>query len=157
MTIPAGLKFDVRVRERLVSDGLLAESEVKSHIESLPDLESQFVELTIKQPALQNESDRDIVIVRTSGVRPPVAPLRPADDDLPIIDDDDDDDDDDLGAKKPDAKKPVEKPKAAPPKAEESAVEADESDDDDDDDDDDEEKEEGESAPKEGEGEGEAP
>src|SRR6187399_819332 len=156
MAIPAELKFDVRVRERLIGDGLLAESDVSKHLDALPDLESQIVELTIKQPALQNESDRDIVIVRTSGVRPPVAPLRPADDDLPIIDDDDDDDDDDLGAKKPEAKKPVEKPKAAPPKVEESAVEADESDDDDDDDDD-EEKEEGESAPKEGEGEGEAP
>jgi hypothetical protein len=150
MAIPASLKFDVRVRERLVSDGLLAESEVQSHLEALPDLESQIVELTIKQPALQNESDRDIVIVRTSGVRPPVAPIRPADDDIPIIDDDDDDDDDDLDAKKPEAKKPVEKPKAAPPKAEEAE---DKADDDDDDDDDDEE----ESESKEVEGGGETP
>ena len=130
MAIPAELKLDVRVRERLVSDGLLAESEVQSHLDALPDLESQAVELTIKQPALQNESDRDIVIVRTSGVRPPVAPIRPADDDMPIIDDDDDDDDD-FDAKKPEAKKPVEKPKAAAPKVEESEDE-DEDDDDDD-------------------------
>ncbi|HEV8548350.1 MAG TPA: hypothetical protein VGQ57_04960 [Polyangiaceae bacterium] len=136
MAIPAELKFDVRVRERLVGDGLLAESEVQKHLDSLPDLESQAVELTVKQPALQNESDRDIVIIRTSGVRPPVAPIRNADDDLSLLDDDDDDDE--LDAKKPEAKKPVEKPKA---KVEEAAAEAeaeDEDDDDEDDDDDDE-------------------
>ena len=127
MAIPAELKFDVRVRERLIGDGLLAESDVAKHLEALPDLEGQAVELTVKQPALQNESDRDIVIVRTSGVRPPVAPVRSADDDLAMIDDDDDDDDLELEAKKPEAKKPVEKPKAK----EEDA----ESDDDDDDDD----------------------
>ena len=143
MAIPAELKLDVRVRERLVSDGLLAESEVQSHLDVLPDLDGQAVELTIKQPALQNESDRDIVIVRTSGVRPPVAPIRPADEDMPIIDDDDDDED--LDPKKPEAKKPVEKPKAAAPKAEESDVE---DDDDDDDDDEDDEAEEADGEPK---------
>jgi len=112
MAIPAELKFDVRVRERLLGDGLLAESEVQKHLDALPDLDGQAVELTVKQPALQNESDRDIVIVRTSGVRPPIAPVRPADDDLAIIDDDDDDDDLELDPKKAEAKKPVEKPKA---------------------------------------------
>lgn len=132
MAIPAELKFDVRVRERLIGDGLLAESEVQKHLDALPDLEGQAVELTVKQPALQNESDRDIVIVRTSGIRPPVAPIRSADDDLAIIDDDDDDDLD-LDPKKPEVKKPVEKPKAK---------EADESDDDDDEDEDGEKKEE---------------
>jgi hypothetical protein len=125
MAIPAELKFDVRVRERLIGDGLLAESDVAKHLDGLPDLEGQAVELTVKQPALQNESDRDIVIVRTSGVRPPVAPVRSADDDLSNIDDDDDDDELELEAKKPEAKKAVEKPKAK----EEDA----ESDDDDDD------------------------
>jgi hypothetical protein len=140
MAIPAELKFDVRVRERLMGDGLLAESDVQKHLDGLPDLESQAVELTVKQPALQNESDRDIVIVRTSGVRPPIAPIRSADDDMPIIDDDDDDEDLDLDPKKAEAKKPVEKPVEKP-----KAKEADESDDDDDDDEDDkEEKKDGE-------------
>jgi hypothetical protein len=131
MAIPAELKFDVRVRERLMGDGLLAESDVQKHLDALPDLESQAVELTVKQPALQNESDRDIVIVRTSGVRPPIAPVRPADDDLAIIDDDDDDEDLDLDPKKAEAKKPVEKPKAK---------EADDDSDEDDDDDEEEKK-----------------
>ncbi|HTQ03182.1 MAG TPA: hypothetical protein VMI54_04970 [Polyangiaceae bacterium] len=130
MAIPAELKFDVRVRERLVNDGLLSESDVAKHLEALPDLESQAVDLTIKQPALSNETDRDIVIVRTSGVRPPVAPIRPTDEDLPIPDDDDDDDD--LDDVKPEAKKVekvVEKPKAK------EVVEEEEDDDDDDEDD----------------------
>jgi hypothetical protein len=140
MAIPAGLKFDVRVRERLVSDGLLAESDVQKHLEGLPDLDSQATEIPIKQPALQTESDRDIVIVRTSGIRPPVAPVRPADDDMPIIDDDDDDDDE-LDPKKVEAKKPVERPKA---KVEE---EVDEDDDDDEDDDEEEEKKSEDEAP----------
>jgi hypothetical protein len=135
MAIPANLKFDVRVRERLLGDGLLSESEVQKHLEALPDLDAQAVELTIKQPALQNESDRDIVIVRTSGVRPPVLPVRSADDDMPIIDDDDDDDDDlDLDPKKAEVKKPVEKVVEKP------KVKDEEESDDDDDDDDDEEK-----------------
>src|SRR5690349_12331864 len=94
MAIPAEFKFDVRVRERLLGDGLLTEAEVQKHLEALPDLEAQTADLTLKQPALQNESARDIVIVRTSGVRPPVLPVRPTDDDLPIPDDDDLDDDD---------------------------------------------------------------
>jgi len=135
MAIPANLKFDVRVRERLLGDGLLAESEVQKHLEGLPDLDGQTVELTIKQPALQNESDRDIVIVRTSGVRPPVLPVRPADEDMPIIDDDDDDDDDlDLDPKKAEAKKPVEKAVEKP-----KVKDDDESDDEDEDEDEDEE------------------
>jgi hypothetical protein len=133
MAIPAELKFDVRVRERLVGDGLLSESEVEKHLESLPDLESQAVDLTIKQPALSNETDRDIVIVRTSGVRPPVAPIRPTDDDLPIPDDDDDDDElDDVKPEKKAAEKPAPAPAPAP-KAREVVEEEDEEDEDEDD------------------------
>jgi hypothetical protein len=139
MAIPAELKFDVRVRERLVGDGLLSESEVEKHLESLPDLESQAVDLTIKQPALSNETDRDIVIVRTSGVRPPVAPIRPTDDDLPIPDDDDDDDElDDVKPEKKAAEKPAPAPAPAP-KAREVVEEEDEEDEDEDDEDGDEE------------------
>jgi hypothetical protein len=143
MAIPAELKFDVRVRERLVADGLLSETEVQKHLDALPDLEAQAVELTVKQPALSNESDRDIVIVRTSGARPPVAPIRPTDDDLPIPDDEDDDDDlDDVKPepKKPAAEKPVEKPKA-------KEVDEDAEDDDDDEDSDDSDDEDGDKEP----------
>ena len=95
-------KFDVRVRDRLVQSGLLKEAEITKHLEGLRDVADQAVTVVAKQPALQSESDRDIVIVRTSGVRPPVAPPRlddlestPIDDDLDDDDDDLDDDDDD--------------------------------------------------------------
>jgi hypothetical protein len=140
MAIPADLKFDVRVRERLLSRGLVTEAEVEKHLSDLPDLESEAADLTAKQPALQKESDRDIVIVRTSGVRPPIAPVVHDDSDLPLDDDIDDDDDLDVKAKKPE--KAVVKPVEA------AAVEVDDEDDeddededeDDDDDDDDEEK-----------------
>ena len=89
-------KFDVRVRERLVQSGHLKESEISKHLEGLRDVADQAVAVVAKQPALQSESDRDIVIVRTSGVRPPVAPPRLDDLDGTPIDDDLDDEDDDL-------------------------------------------------------------
>jgi hypothetical protein len=140
MAIPASLKFDVRVRERLLDDGLLSESEVSKHLEALPDLENQVVEMTMKQPALSNETDRDIVIVRTSGVRPPVAPVRPTDDDLPIPDDDEDDDD--LDEVKPEPKKPAVEKVVEKPKAKEVVAEDEDDDDEDEDDEDDEDDEE---------------
>jgi hypothetical protein len=128
-------KFDVRVRQRLVSSGVLKESEIEKHLEGLRDVGDQAVSVVAKQPALQSESDRDIVIVRTSGVRPPPTPPR-LDDDLestPIDDDldDDDDDDDDV----PVTKKPAvaEKPAAERPAPSAETVEDDEDDEDDED------------------------
>jgi hypothetical protein len=128
MAIPDDLKFDVRVRDRLLSRGLVTEAEIDKHVKALPDLDGQAVELTPKQPALQKESDRDIVIVRTSGVRPPIAPVVHDDSDLPLDDDIDDDDDLDVKAKKPE--KAVVKPVEA------AAVEVDDEDDEDDEDED---------------------
>jgi hypothetical protein len=135
-------KFDVRVRDRLVQSGLLKESEITKHLEGLRDVADQAVAVVAKQPALQSESDRDIVIVRTSGVRPPPAIPRlddlestPIDDDLDDLDDDDDDDDDEEEEATVVKKAPViEKPAPAPEK----------SDEDDEDDEDEEEKSEGE-------------
>lgn len=135
MAITDDLKFDVRVRDRLLSRGLVTEGEIEKHVKALPDLEGQAVELTPKQPALQKESDRDIVIVKTSGVRPPVAPALRDGDDLPIPDDDDLDDDDDLEVK---AKKPE---KAAAKPAEDADGDDDEEEDDEDEDEDDEKEE----------------
>jgi hypothetical protein len=99
MAIPPELKFDVRVRERFIEGGLLKSAEVKQHLDGLPDIGDQAVDVTAKQPALQTEGDRDVVIVRTSAAsRAPVAPLR-REDDFDSVIDDDDDDDDDLDAK----------------------------------------------------------
>jgi hypothetical protein len=160
MAIPADLKFDVRVRERLLSSGHISESEVNQHLESLPDLQAQAVDLTVKQPALQAESDRDIVIVRASGARPPVAPIRPVDDDLDLpIPDDEDDDDDDEDTKVVDREKiaAAEKKKAPEPEPQPKSVEAAEDDDDDDEDDDDDDDDDDEEGEGEGEGEGKVP
>ena len=116
MAIPPELKFDVRVRERFIESGLLKSTEVKEHLDGLADVAEQATELTAKQPALQAEGDRDVVIVRTSAAsRTPVAPLR-REDDFDAIDDDDDDDDDDLEAK------PAAKAAAKTPKPEVAAV-----------------------------------
>jgi cobalamin biosynthesis protein CobT len=149
MAIPPDLKFDVRVRERLLDAGLVSQSEVDKHLEALPDMQAQALDVTAKQPALQAEGDRDIVIVRTTGTRPPIAPIHRDDDlDLPIDDDEDDDDDledaktkakEKIAAKeKADAAAVVEKAKPAPSEDEDE----DEDDDDDDDDDDDEDEDE---------------
>jgi hypothetical protein len=129
MAIPPELKFDVRVRERFIEGGLLKSAEVKQHLDSLPDIGDQAVDVTAKQPALQAEGDRDVVIVRTSAAsRAPVAPLR-REDDFDALIDDDDDDDDDLDAKPAKAaiktpkveampdEEAEEKPKAAAPEA----------------------------------------
>jgi len=116
MAIPPELKFDVRVRERFIESGLLKSTEVKEHLDSLADVAEQATDLTAKQPALQAEGDRDVVIVRTSAAsRTPVAPLR-REDEFDAIDDDDDDDDDDLDAK------PAAKAAAKTPKPEVAAV-----------------------------------
>ena len=132
MAIPPELKFDVRVRERFIESGLLKSSEVKEHLDGLADVGEQATELAAKQPALQAEGDRDVVIVRTSAAsRAPVAPIR-REDEFEAIDDDDDDDDDDLDAKpaakaaakaKPEVTEEEEKPAApaeAPAKSEDS-------------------------------------
>jgi hypothetical protein len=124
MAIPPELKFDVRVRDRFIESGLLKGSEVKEHLDGLSDVAEQATELTAKQPALQAEGDRDVVIVRTSAAsRAPVAPLR-REDEFDAIDDDDDDDDDDLEAK-PAAKaaaKAAAKPEAAADEEEKPAA-----------------------------------
>lgn len=154
MAIPPDLKFDVRVRERLLDAGLVSQSEVDKHLDALPDLQGQTLDVTAKQPALQAEGDRDIVIVRTTGTRPPIAPINRDDDlDLPI--DDDDDDDDDLEDAKVKAKEKIAaKEKAEAPVVEKAKPAPSEEDDEDDDDDDDEDEEEDKDEKPEGSGEG---
>jgi hypothetical protein len=111
------LKFDVRVRERLLKKGLLTEAEVEQHLGSLPDRADGALEVGIKQPALQTEAEREVLVVRTLA-RPaqPVPPPRMFGDDddaysddkldADIDDDDDDDDEDDDEAKPAKDEKP---------------------------------------------------
>ncbi len=65
MAIPESLKFDVRVRERLLKKGLLTEAEVEQHLSSLPDRAEDALDIGIKQPALQTEAEREVIVVRT--------------------------------------------------------------------------------------------
>jgi hypothetical protein len=110
------LKFDVRVRERLVKKGLLTEAEVDEHLNALPDRADNAVEVGIKQPALQTEAEREVLVVRTLArpAQPAPPPRMFGDDDDAYsdkldadIDDDDDDDDDDADKKATKEEKPV--------------------------------------------------
>ena len=106
MPIVEPLKFDIRVRDRLLRKGQINDSEVKKHLDSLTDVGDKFVELELKQPALQKDSERAEYarISRPSPIARP-APIRPfdeedeADEDLavpPVDEDEDDEDEDDL-------------------------------------------------------------
>lgn len=109
------LKFDIRVRERLLKKGLLTEAEVEQHLGALPDRADSALDVGIKQPALQTEAEREVLVVRTLA-RPaqPAAPPRMfgddddaySDDKLDADIDDDDDDDDDEDEKPAKAEKP---------------------------------------------------
>jgi hypothetical protein len=122
------LKFDVRVRERLLKKGLLTEAEVEQHLSALPDRADSALEVGIKQPALQTEAEREVLVVRTLA-RPaqPVPPPRMFGDDddaysdkldADIDDDDDDDEDDDEAKPGKDEKAKADAAKPDAPKAE---------------------------------------
>jgi hypothetical protein len=111
------LKFDIRVRERLLKKGLLTEAEVEQHLSALPDRADSALEVGIKQPALQTEAEREVLVVRT--LARPAQPAPPprmfgddddaySDDKLADIDDDDDDEDEDDAKPAKDEKPKVE-------------------------------------------------
>jgi hypothetical protein len=125
MPIPENFKYDMRVRERMLRRGQLTESELAKHVDALTDVADLVIEVELKQPALQRESEREARIVSRSAPRPVMAHV-PAvrslenelndieedeDDDL---DDEDDEDDDDLKVKAaPKAEVAAEKPNGA--------------------------------------------
>jgi hypothetical protein len=136
MAIPESLKFDVRVRERLLKKGLITEAEVEQHLAGLPDRAEDALDIGIKQPALQTEAEREVIVVRTLA-RPaqPAPPPRmfgddddfedekPAraasagaidDDDLDDDDEDEDEDDEDEDEDKAKAKEEGEAKKEEP-------------------------------------------
>jgi len=142
MPIPENFKYDVRVRERMLKRGLLTESELTKHVESLADVTDQVIEVELKQPALVKESERVERVVTRVAPRPVMAPVavRSLENELNDIDDDDDDDfddedDDDVKVKA--APKAPAAEKAPAPAAETKAVAAESSADEDADDDDD--------------------
>ena len=52
-------KYDVRIRERMLSRGQLKESELTSYLEGLKDLEAEARSVSIPQPALAAASSED--------------------------------------------------------------------------------------------------
>src|SRR5690349_16433981 len=75
MPIPDTLKYDVRVREKLLSKNVLTEKEVDAHLAELPDRAEDAIEISIKQPALQTEAEREVLVVRT--LARPAQPMPP--------------------------------------------------------------------------------
>lgn len=82
MPLPESFKYDVRVRERLSRRGELNESELEKHIEALPDVAANAVDVELKQPALQTEAERaeNSVIVRPAAARPVMVAPTPIED-----------------------------------------------------------------------------
>jgi hypothetical protein len=109
MPIPEDFKYDMRVRERMLKRGELTESELTKHVDALTDVADLVVEVELKQPALQRESEREARVVSRSAPRPVVAhvpavrslenELNDIDEDDDDLDDEDDEDEDDLKAK----------------------------------------------------------
>jgi hypothetical protein len=98
MPIPEDFKYDMRVRERMLKRGELTESELAKHVDALTDVADLLVEVELKQPALQRESEREARIVARSAPRPVVAhvpAVRSLENELNDIDDDEDDELDD--------------------------------------------------------------
>jgi hypothetical protein len=97
MPIPEFFKYDIRVRERMLKRGLLTDSELGKHVDALADVTDQVIEVELKQPALQKESEREARIVSRSAPRPVIAHVpvvRSLENELNDIDEDDDDLDD---------------------------------------------------------------
>ncbi|HEY3665700.1 MAG TPA: hypothetical protein VGL19_06865, partial [Polyangiaceae bacterium] len=94
MPIPEFFKYDIRVRERMLKRGLLTDSELGKHVDALADVTDQVIEVELKQPALQKESEREARIVSRSAPRPVIAHVpvvRSLENELNDIDEDDDD------------------------------------------------------------------
>jgi hypothetical protein len=98
MPIPEFFKYDIRVRERMLKRGMLTDSELGKHVDALSDVTDQIIEVELKQPALQKESEREARIVSRAAPRPVIAHVpvvRSLENELNDIDDDDDIDDED--------------------------------------------------------------
>jgi hypothetical protein len=57
MSTNDNFKYDVRVRDRFVSKGLLTQEAVKAYLDGLKDLESEARPIGVAQPALSSDID----------------------------------------------------------------------------------------------------
>ncbi len=98
MPIPEFFKYDIRVRERMLKRGVLTDSELGKHVDALADVADLVIEVDLKQPALQKDSERVERVISRSAARPVIAsvpPVRSLENELNDIEEDEDDDLDD--------------------------------------------------------------
>ena len=69
--------YDVRVRDRFLSEGAITKADVERRLAALPDLAEQCEEVDLEQPALSTEPDESVVVTPVE-LRPSVERLQPS-------------------------------------------------------------------------------
>jgi len=69
--------YDVRVRDRFLSEGAITKADVERRLAALPDLAEQCEEVDLEQPALSTEPDETVVATPVE-LRPSVERLQPS-------------------------------------------------------------------------------
>lgn len=69
--------YDVRVRDRFLSEGAITKADIDRRLAALPDLADQCEEVDLEQPALSTEPDETVVAAPVE-LRPNVERLQPA-------------------------------------------------------------------------------
>ena len=64
------LKFDVRVRQRMMAKQLLTPAQLQRHLDELPDVEGRSDPIGPQQPALGTRSGRDPYAAGRMGIAP---------------------------------------------------------------------------------------
>ncbi len=61
-------RYDVRVRERMLKKGLIADKDLGKHLEALPDRESVCDRVTLDQPAIGRHDPGGVRRVESNGM-----------------------------------------------------------------------------------------
>ena len=69
--------YDVRVRDRFLSEGAITKADVERRLAALPDLAEQCEDVDLEQPALSTEPDETVVVAPVD-LRPSVERLQPS-------------------------------------------------------------------------------
>lgn len=69
--------YDVRVRDRFLTEGAITKADVDRRLAALPDLADQCEEVDLEQPALSTEPDETVVAAPVE-LRPSVERLQPS-------------------------------------------------------------------------------
>jgi len=69
--------YDVRVRDRFLTEGVITKADVDRRLAALPDLADQCEDVDLEQPALSTEPDESVVTTPVD-LRPSVERLQPS-------------------------------------------------------------------------------